>query len=310
MAKRLPPLNSLRAFECAARHLSYTLAAKELNVTPAAISHHIRQLEDHLGLALLERDGRSLVLTDAGKAALPGIREGFGRLMGAMDAIDRLGEGGILNVSVAPSFAAKWLLSRLDRFQSAHPEIDVHVAASMGLADFGQDSVDIAIRYGGGLYPGLAVEKLLPEAIVAVCSPSLLAISGAPINLRTLRYHTLLHDDSPDADASCPNWEMWLRAAGIADVDAARGPRFNQSSLVLEAAARGRGIALAKSALAAEDLASGRLVSLFQGSTPVEFAYYIVSTKPKLNLPKVSHFRDWLVAEAARDAKPASETSL
>ena len=142
---------------------------------------------------------------------------------------------------------------------------------------------------------------MLPEAIVAVCSPSLLAISGTPIDLDSLRHHTLLHDDSPDADASCPNWEMWLRAAGKSDIDSSRGPRFNQSSLVLEAAARGGGIALAKSALAAEDLASGRLVSLFMGSTPVEFAYYIVSTKAKLNLPKVSQFRDWLKAEVARD---------
>jgi LysR family glycine cleavage system transcriptional activator len=160
-SRRLPPLNSLKAFETAARHLSIALAGKELNVTPAAISHHIRQLEEHLGLELFQRNGRLLVLTDAGQAALPGVRDGFAKLMGAMDAIDQLGETGVLNVSAAPSFAAKWLLPRLDGFQKAHPEIDVHVAASLDLADFAQDGVELAIRYGAGLYPGLTVERLM-----------------------------------------------------------------------------------------------------------------------------------------------------
>lgn len=306
MARRLPPLNSLKAFESAARLLSIAAAAKELNVTPAAVSHHIRQLEDHLGLGLFDRNGRSLVLTDAGQAALPGVSEGFARLAGAMSAIDHLGESGLLTVSVAPSFAAKWLLPRLDRFVAGHSEIDVHVSASIGLADFAADGVDIAIRYGSGLYPGLVVERLLTESIVVVCSPDLLAGEVQPKSLEILARHPLLHDDSPDADASCPTWEMWLRAAGATGIDPSRGPRFNQSSLVLEAAALGRGIALAKRTLATSDLQAGRLVQLFRGSTPVEFSYSVVSTKAKMNLPKVSAFRDWLMAQARADSAAAA----
>jgi LysR family glycine cleavage system transcriptional activator len=303
-SRRLPPLNSLKAFEAAARHLSIANAAKELNVTPAAVSHHIRQLEEHLGLELFQRNGRQLDLTDAGRAALPGVRDGFAKLMGAMDAIDQLGETGVLNVSVAPSFAAKWLLPRLGGFQEAHPEIDVHVAASLDLADFARDGVDLAIRYGAGLYPALTVERLMQESIAVVCSPSLLPEGRRSLTIGDVQSHTLLHDDSPDNDASCPNWDMWLRAAGAGGVDASRGQRFNQSSLVLEAAVRGRGIALAKAALAAEDLAAGRLVLAYRETTPVEFAYFIVTTRAKLNLPKVAHFRSWLVEEASRQLSP------
>ena len=254
MRRQPPPLNALRAFEAAARHLSISRAAGELNVTPAAISHQIRLLEDHIGLPVFMRNGRGLSLTDAGAAGLRDLREGFARLAAAMDAIDLLGEAGVLSVSVAPSFAAKWLLPRLDSFQTCHPEIDVHVSASMQLVDFARDGVDLAIRYGAGGYSDLVVDKLLAEKVIPVCSPELLR-SGELLDLISdLVGVTLLHDDSPDNDPSCPNWEMWLRAAGVTHIDTARGPRFNQSSLVIEAAVLGRGVALAKAALAAEDL--------------------------------------------------------
>jgi LysR family transcriptional regulator, glycine cleavage system transcriptional activator len=263
------------------------------------VSHQIRQLEDHLGLTLFRRVGRNLVLTDAGQAGLPWIKEGFDKLAFAIDAIDALGETGLLTVGVTPSFAVKWLLPRLRLFQDVHPEIDVHVSASMHLSDFITDGVDIAIRYGAGGYPELASEKLLAESVTPVCSPKLLEGRGALDSPKDLAEYTLLHDDSPDNDASCPNWEMWFRAAKIDRVDANRGPRFNQASLVLEAAILGRGIALAKATLAATDIAEGRLVSPIESRLPVDFAYYLVAPKSKLNLPKVSFFRDWILEQVA-----------
>lgn len=301
MRRSLPPLNSLRAFEVAARHMSISQAASELRVTPAAISHQIRLLEDHVGLPLFVRNGRGLALTDAGAAGLRDLREGFARLSAAMDAIDSLGEAGVLSVSVAPSFASKWLLPRLEIFQAAHPEIDVHVSASMQLSDFMKDGIDVAIRYGAGRYADLSVELLLNESVVPVCSPEYLMQHGPFYLPSDLTEATLLHDDSPDNDPSCPNWEMWLNAAGAPHIDSARGPRFNQSSLVIEAAALGRGVALAKTALAARDLRQGRLVQPFSSAVKVDFAYYMVAPRAKLNLPKVSFFIDWLRSEAGKE---------
>jgi len=297
--RRLPPLVALRAFEVVARHLSLAKAAEELCVTPAAVSHQIRTLEAHLGQPLFRCSARGLSLTDAGQACLPGIRDGFEHLSHAISQIDSLGEAGVLTVSVAPSFAVKWLVPRLDRFQAAYPAIDIRVAASNQLANFANDQVDLAIRYGGGRYLELTVERLLPEAIFPVASPALLAQMpiARPADLARV---TLLHDDSPDDDQSCPTWQMWLRAAGEPSLDWNRGPRFTLSSLVLEAALHGKGVALAKGALAEADLKSGRLVRLFAGQseTPIDFAYYLVGPQRKLALPKVRAFVDWLRQEA------------
>ena len=301
LRRSLPPLNALRAFEAAARRLSLSLAANELNVTPAAISHQVRLLEDHIGLPVFERNGRSLVLTDAGAAGLRDLREAFAHLSAAMDAIGSLGETGTLTVSVTPSFAAKWLLPRLNFFERERPEIDLHVSASVHLADFARDGVDVSVRYGPGGYADVFFEKLLTETVVPVCSPELL--KGRILrSARDLEELTLLHDDSPDNDPSCPNWDMWLRAAGVDDIDAERGPRFNQASLVIESAILGRGVALAKSALAAADLQSGRLVRPIETERPVDFAYYFVAPRAKLNLPKVAYFRDWLRRQAEVDS--------
>ena len=298
LRRSLPPLNALRAFDAAARHLSLSLAAIELGVTPAAIGHQVRLLEDHIGLPVFERNGRGLALTDAGAAGLRDLREAFAHLSAAMDAIGSLGETGTLSVSVAPSFAAKWLLPRLESFEREHPEIDVHVSVSMQLADFARDRIDVAIRYGGGAYLEVFFEKLLAETVIPVCSPELLRskVLRSPRDLLSL---TLLHDDSPDNDPSCPNWDMWLRAAGVDDVEVDRGPRFNQASLVIESAILGRGVALAKSTLATADIEAGRLVRPIEAERPVDFAYYFVAPRPKLNLPKVVHFRDWLRRQAS-----------
>ena len=302
MRRRLPPLNALRAFEVAARHLSIARAADELHVTPAAVSHQIRALEDHLGTSVFRRNGRNLLLTDAGQACLPGIRDAFDQLARAIEAIDRVSESGILTVSVAPSFAAKWLVPRLSGFTDEHPDIDLRVAATMALADFATDDVDLAIRYGAGRYSGLHVERLLPEAIVPVCSPKLRKGPHPLTKPEHLKHHVLLHDVSPEENESVPTWAMWLKAAGVAGVDASRGPRFTQSSLVLEAAVLGKGVALAKATLASADIAAGRLVKPFAGSMRIDFGYWLVCPKAKLALPKVERFRAWLREEAATQA--------
>jgi LysR family transcriptional regulator, glycine cleavage system transcriptional activator len=298
--RKLPPLNALRSFEAAARHLSFTKAADELAVTPAAVSHQVKALEDLLGVTLFRRTKRALLLTDEGQAVLPGIRDGFDRLLAAVEQLGEVGRSGVLTVSLAPSFAVKWLLPRLDRFQAAHPEIDVRVAASNELVDFSAADVDLAIRYGAGRYEGLSVERLIGDTVYPVCSPELLKGANALTAPDRLRHHVLLHDDSPDDDETCPTWQMWLKAAGLAnDVDHSRGPRFNQSSLVLEAALLGRGVALAKSTLADADVAAGRLVRPFDVKVPVNFAYYVVYPEAKAALPKVQLFHDWLRREGA-----------
>lgn len=297
--RRLPPLNSLRAFEASARHGSFTRAAGELFVTPAAVSHQVKALEDFLGMMLFRRERNGLQLTDSGRAYLPGVREAFERLVEAMDELAAVGQHGVLTVSVAPSFAAKWLMPRLDSFQAANPEIDVRISASMGLADFSIGDVDLAIRYGAGIYADLESELLIRDTVYPVCSPALLDCENPLTGPEMLRAHTLLHDDSPDGDDTCPTWPMWVKAAGIAGVDAHRGPRFNQASLVVEAAILGRGVALAKSTLADADIASGRLVKPFDLTLPVRFAYYMVHPKAKALLPKVRVFKEWLRTQVA-----------
>ena len=298
---RLPPLNSLRAFVVAAKHMSFSKAAGELHVTPAAISQQIKQLEDQLGCELFRRSNRNLVLTEEGQACLPGLADAFERIVQALEQIDAAGQAGPLTVSVAPSFAAKWLVPRLDNFRTVHPEIDVRISASMHLVDFDIEDVDCAIRYGAGDYGELFAEKILEETVFPVCSPALARNGGGLKKPRDLARFTLLHDDSPDQDPSCPDWRMWLKAAGVKDVDATRGMRLNQSSLVLEAAAAGHGVALAKGTLAAEDLRTGRLVRPFNVTQTLDFAYYLVCPRRKTSLAKVVAFLRWLRAQTGND---------
>ena len=296
--RRLPPLNALRAFEAAARHLNFSRAADELSVTPGAVSQQIQNLEDYVGVALFKRTPKGLLLTDPAQIALPALREAFDRLAEAASMLTAAVDGRRLTVTVPPSFASKWLLPRLGAFEALHPDVDVWVSAGMELTDFTSGEIDLAIRYGAGRYPGLEVIRLMQETVIPVASPELLA--DHPLeNLGDLANAVLLHDGSPDADESCPDWTMWLAARGVKGVDGARGPRFNQSSLVIEAAVGGRGVALAKRALAQADLDAGRLVAPFQIATAVDFAYYLVHPKTKGRLPQVKAFITWITAEAA-----------
>jgi LysR family transcriptional regulator, glycine cleavage system transcriptional activator len=297
MPRKLPPLNALRAFEAAARHLSFTKAAEELHVTQAAISHQVKALEQHLGLALFRRLNRRLVLTESGQLYLPVLRDAFDAIAVGTGRLGQDGDGGALHVSVLPSFAAKWLLPRMSRFRDRHPDIDVMVSANNKLIDFADDTFEMAIRYGQGHYPGLRTDRLLDDSVFPVCSPKLLD-GACPLRAPAdLKHHTLLHDEVSRLDES-PDWRSWLQAAGVDGVDWRRGPGFSDSSMVIEAAAAGQGVALGHRWLAAADLESGRVVVPFGPVIPSKFAYYLVSPEALAERRRVRLFREWLLDEA------------
>ena len=299
MTRRLPPLNALRVFEAAARHLSFKKAAEELNITPAAISQQVRALEDHVGHPLFRRIPRGLALTEAGAAAVPLLTEGLDRLADGAARMRDVPQSRILTVSAAPSLAAKWLVPRLDRFRAAHPDYDIRLDATNALSKFQGDGVDVALRFGGGTYPGLHAERLLAETAFPVCSPELLR-RGPPLAAPgDLAAHTLLHIQWAMESETAPSWQMWLRAAGIDTVDPSRGPRFSHDSMAVQAAIEGHGVALAVSTLVADDLAAGRLVRPFAPAVgeATEFGYYLVHPDDKAADPRVRAFRDWITAE-------------
>ena len=293
LSRRLPPLNALRAFEAAARHLSFTRAASELHVTQTAISHQIRALEERLGVRLFRRLPRGLLLTEEAQRYLPPIRDAFDQIALATERLTAVGGSATLTVSVLPSFATKWLVPRLGRFRAAHPDLDLRISASSQLVDFARDDVDVGIRMGRGTYPGLRVERLFGESLVPVCSPQLLEGAQPLRRPEDLRHHLLLHDED------YAGWELWLGLAGVEGVDARRGPIFTDSGMVVQAAAEGQGVALARRLLAAGDLAAGRLIQPFDVSIPHDLAYYLVCPEATAEQPKIAAFRGWLMAEAA-----------
>ena len=299
MADDLPPLNALRAFEAAARHLSITRAASELHVTPAAVSHQVRSLEEYLDVQLFRRVGNALFLTDAGQACLPGLRAGFAELFRAMDALRQHDARGPLVLSVAPVFAAKWLIPRLSAFHALHPEIDVQISASLDLVDFDRDGFDAAVRIGRGRYPGLAADRLFGESVIPMCSPKLLQHPNALETPADLRNHVLLHFDWPGSERWTPDWETWLRAMKVEGVDSAAGPRFAQPDHAMQAAIEGVGVVLGWRSLARSDLDAGRLVAPFDLPLALEVAFFLVYPESRRNRPKVAAFREWLLREAA-----------
>lgn len=310
MSRRIAPLNALRAFEAAARHLSFTKAAAELNVTPAAISHQIKSLEEYCGVPLFRRLTRALLLTDAGQAALPRLRDGFDMLADACAMLRTDAESGLLTVSAAPSIAAKWLVTRLDRFRDLEPDIDIRLDATDRLSDFAQDGVDVAIRYGGGNYPGLSVRQLFATRVHPVCSPRFLEKCSVLRTPHDLAGRTLLHIDWTTQEDTWPSWKMWLLAAGISGVEQARGPRFSDVAMAIQAAVEGHGIALVSDVLAADDLTAGRLVRPFELSVSVDFGYYVVCPPEKAEIPKVRLFCDWLCEEAETTERAALNPRL
>jgi LysR family glycine cleavage system transcriptional activator len=300
MNSHLPPLSALRAFEAAARHMSFSRAADELHVTPAAISHQVHALEEDLGVRLFHRMNRSIELTTSAQVLLPGLSDAFAGIQSAVRRLRAHNDTGTLTVTASPSLAAKWLVLRLHRFQEQHPEVDVRISATDEVVDLTRGDFDIAIRYGCGKYPGLEVELLFTNEVFPACSPRLLTV-GPPLRTpEDLSRHTLIHDQAVERDPFVPTWAMWLKAAGVKHPPATAGLTFNSMSLAHDAAIAGQGVVLAYSNIAAADLATERLVRLFSLALPDPFAYYIVTAPAALERPKVRAFRNWLREEADR----------
>ena len=290
---RLPPLNALRAFEAAARHLSVKNAADELCVTPGAVSQMLKALELHLGVTLFRRVNRGILLTEAGQHYLPPVRNAFRQIAEATRRIATASDSGILTVSVTPFFASAWLVPRLKAFQDAHPDIDVQVVTSNALVDFARNGADIAVRHGLGRYPGLHSERLLAVEIVPVAPPGLVTRYGFPDAPAGLTAWPLVHDAERKA------WHLWFQAQGVVDVGAPRGPSFDDSSLLMKAVLTGQGAGLLPAAMVASDLSEGRLVRLADVVLIDDFAYYLVYPEASHNRPKMVAFRDWILAAAA-----------
>ena len=299
MTGRLPSLNGLRAFEAAARHLSFTQAASELNVTQTAISHQIKRLEQELGVRLFVRQNRSLTLTPEASQYLPGVRAAFNDLKLATDRLLRKDQDHVLTVSTLASLAAKWLLPRLSAFQEAHPGIDVRITTSTGLVDFQRDNVDAAIRYGRGQWPGVRADWLMADEVFPVCSPAL-ANGTKPLKCpEDLRDHVLLHTSNANSD----DWRLWLTAAGLpTDISTRPGITFDLVFMTVQAAIDGVGVAMGRTSYVQDDIAKGRLVVPFKIALPADAGFYLVSPQARADSPKLSAFREWLVTSV--QAKP------
>ena len=294
----LPSLNGLRAFEAAARRLSFTLAAAELNVTQTAISHQIRRLEDQLGIRLFERRNRGLALTREAQGYLPSVRAAFDDLRQATARLQRPGRDELLVVSTTASLAAKWLATRMAAFQDAHPGIEVRITTSAHLVDFRREQVDMAVRYGRGNWAGLRAQWLMAEDIFPVCSPALLNAAKPLRRPEDLAHHTLLH-----ATVSREDWQLWLTAAGLPTALATRrGLSFDQSFMATQAAMEGLGVALGRTPYVETDIAAGRLVVPFDVVLPADAGFYIVAPDDTFDTPKIALFRDWLIGSVAPGA--------
>lgn len=306
MTRLFPPLNALRAFESAARHLSFTKAAEELNVTPGAISHQVKTLEELLDVPLFRRLTRALRLTEAGQAALPALSQGFDKLAEGIEQMRAHCESGVLTISVSPSFGAMWLMPRLEHFRIQHPDIEIRIDGTDRLVNLARDAADVALRYGPGGYSGVRVDRLFGHLNTPVCSPALLSGEHPLRRPEDLRHHTLLHIDWNNAEAS---WRMWLLAAGLHDINPTRGPHFSMEAMAVQAALDGQGVALVGDILVTDDLAAGRLVRPFDLtlSTPLTFSYYLLSMKDSTEQPKIKAFRDWLLEEARASHPETSE---
>lgn len=295
MSRRLPPLNALRAFEAVARHLSFSKAAEELNVTPAAVSHQVKALEDFAGNPLFRRLTRAIRLTEHGRAALPHLTEGFDFLADGAALLSGDEEPDVFTVTTPPSFAARWLVPRLDNFQERNPDIKVRLDASMAVVDLRRDGIDVAIRYGGGDYPGHQVDRLFDEEMFPVCSPQLMNGPHPLKEPQDLVHHTLLHAGYALNNPAYPDWRMWLKSAGVTNVDWRKGPEFSLENMAVQAAMQGHGVALVNTSLTKDDLEAGNLVRPFALSVPTEFSYYLVVPSENVDVPAVHAFREWIL---------------
>jgi LysR family glycine cleavage system transcriptional activator len=310
---RLPPLNALRVFESAARHLSFKEAAAELHITQAAVSHQVKSLEEYLGIELFRREGRGVQLTEAARASLPRLREGFDALAAAVETIHERSAETELVITAPPVFAARWLMPRLAEFAKLAPDIEVRVVGSSRMVDAGaldsaalmsdldlrSESSGVQIHLGSGDYPGFRADRLFSVAIALVASPELVAGDPPLREPADLARHVLLHDDALDVVAHGNAWRKWLEAAGVADkVDGDHGPRFSTNMLSIEAASQKLGVALALRPMVDADLASGRLVEPFDIEVKPQSDYFLVCPEVIASRPAVVAFRDWLLEKA------------
>jgi LysR family glycine cleavage system transcriptional activator len=299
---KMPPLNALRAFEAAARHLSLTKAAQELNVSPGAVSHQIRALEALLEIQLFERRVRAIALTPAAQMLYPGLQNGFLQIQEAVASLRHVANERVLVVSTPPGLTSKWLAGRLYRFASGHPEIEVRISSSLANANFTTDGVDVAVRNLAARPandPGLLIERLVELSLVPVCSPQLYQQHGLTRSAETLARMPLIHDDSLSSRARMPTWSDWFTAAGVPSVDISGGLHFNSADHALDAASEGAGVLLAHDVLAYDDLRTGRLIIPVALPIWSGRGYFVVCPKHRSMAPQVRAFRDWIKQEVA-----------
>jgi LysR family glycine cleavage system transcriptional activator len=298
----MPPLNALRAFEAAARHLSLTKAAEELHVTAGALSHQIRGLEELLGLKLFERHVRAISLTAAGRQLYPGLQTGFVHIRDAVAGLSEASDERVLVISTPPGLTAKWLAPRLYRFSAAHPEIDIRISSSLGTANFITDRVDAAVRNlpaDSAADPDLLVDALTPIRLIAVCSPKLREKHGPLTSPAHLKGVPLIHDESLAGYADMPTWADWFRATDVSGIDVNRGLRFNSPDHALDATVEGAGVLLAHDVLAYDELRTGRLIAPFTLTLNTRRGYHFVCPRRQQDHPKVHAFRAWIREEVA-----------
>lgn len=300
--RRLPPLNSIRAFEATARHFSFSKAADELNVTPGAVSQQVKVLEDYLNIQLFKRKNRAILLTEEAQVCLPLLSEGLDKLSKGIDLIREQSNQKPLTITTPPALTAYWLLPRLSHFKQQFPDIDVRIDASNTLADLINDDIDVGIRFGTGDYPELETQYLFSQNIIPVCSPSLLSTHSiqTPQDLEGI---TLLHTQSDFfvRDNTHVDWDMWFATVGSTHVDPHHGLHFSQHSLAVDAAIRGQGVALVGDVIVSDELASGQLIKLFDDTDiPLNFSFYLVYSKTKATLQRVQSFRTWLLNEVSK----------
>jgi len=297
-----PHLNALRAFEAAARHLSFAAAAEELHVTASAISQQVRMLEDYLGHPLFVRAPGGLQLTRTAEEAYPELRRGLDHLAAGLGKLRGEWRDTVVTLTAPISFAAKWLLPRIERFHQAHPDLELRLDTSNRLSDYVAEGIDLGVRYGVGPYPGFASEVLLAEDVFPVCSPALLGNSATPLSPQALAALPLIHDTTIDFAPDFPGWASWFSARGLDPKQVERGLRFNSTVLAIQAAVDGQGVVLGRSVAVRGDLAAGRLVRPVDGAQATRCAYHVLTLPGASAHPKVRAVRDWLFAEAARDA--------
>lgn len=293
MSERLPPLTALRAFDAAARHMSFAEAAQELNVTPAALSFQIRNLEEHLGTPLFRRLNRAVELTAAGRALAPGCRDGFGQIGAAWRAAQRSMDAPVLTVTAGPAFTTQWLSPRLFDFARCHPEIELRFAATLRTLDFSRDEVDVALRYSVSADSTLWSMDLVDEWISPMMTPAMAERYDTP---ESLVHAPLFTDDSVAFLSPCPDWTAWFRASGLSQPPALAA-RFSQADHAIDAALAGGGIVLTRSSLAAPVLASGALVAPFDIALAGPARYRFLCRQDSTSLPQIAAFRDWLLQE-------------